>query len=193
MSILQITANTSKRVGLPRWHSGKELMCNTATPGTQEMGFEEEGFQEDQSTPAFLPGKSHGQRSLEGYSPRGPKSQTRLSPAQQEWKRRLPFQLCLLHWQRQPRIVLCLLSLVFFLLLFFCDLFLLCFVFCCVVQLCGILVPWSWIKHILSVVKAQGPNHSTIREFPIISLVGTKDPREKRNDTFSKFNKPYNA
>ena len=26
-----------------------------------------------QHTPIFLPGKSHGQKSLEGYSPQGPK------------------------------------------------------------------------------------------------------------------------
>ena len=32
-----------------------------------------------QPTPVFLPGKSHGQRSLEGYSPWGRKSWTRLS------------------------------------------------------------------------------------------------------------------
>ena len=32
-----------------------------------------------QPTPVSLPGKSHGQRSLAGYSPRGRKSQTRLS------------------------------------------------------------------------------------------------------------------
>ena len=32
-----------------------------------------------QPTPLFLPGKSHGQRSLAGYSPWGCKSQTRLS------------------------------------------------------------------------------------------------------------------
>ena len=31
-----------------------------------------------QPTPVFLPGKSHGQRSLEGYSPRDHKSQTQL-------------------------------------------------------------------------------------------------------------------
>ena len=30
-------------------------------------------------TPVFLPGKSHGQRSLTGYSPRDHKSQTQLS------------------------------------------------------------------------------------------------------------------
>ena len=32
-----------------------------------------------QPTPVLLPGKSHGQRSLAGYSPWGPKSQTQLS------------------------------------------------------------------------------------------------------------------
>ena len=32
-----------------------------------------------QSTPVFLPGESHGQRSLAGYRPQGHKSQTRLS------------------------------------------------------------------------------------------------------------------
>ena len=32
-----------------------------------------------QPTPVFLPGESHGQRSLAGYSPRGHKSQIRLS------------------------------------------------------------------------------------------------------------------
>ena len=33
---------------------------------------------EQQPTPVFLPGKSHGQRSLVGYSPRVTKSRTRL-------------------------------------------------------------------------------------------------------------------
>ena len=32
----------------------------------------------DRSPPVFLPGKSHGQRSLKGYSPQGCKSQARL-------------------------------------------------------------------------------------------------------------------
>ena len=31
-----------------------------------------------QPNPMFLPGKSHGQRSLAGFSPRGTKNQTRL-------------------------------------------------------------------------------------------------------------------
>ena len=34
-----------------------------------------------QPTPGFLPGKSHGQRSLEGYGPWGHKESTRLSMA----------------------------------------------------------------------------------------------------------------
>ena len=35
--------------------------------------------QKRQPTPVFFPGEFHGQRSLEGYSPRGRKSQTQLS------------------------------------------------------------------------------------------------------------------
>ena len=34
---------------------------------------------EESATPVFLPGKSHGQRSLVGYSPWGHKNQTGLS------------------------------------------------------------------------------------------------------------------
>ena len=41
------------------------------------------------TTPVFLPGESHGQSSLEGYSPRDHKSRTRLtlslSPAPRVW------------------------------------------------------------------------------------------------------------
>ena len=50
-------------------------------PAKQETGVRFLG-QEDplekgmEPTPVFLPGKSHGQRSLEGYSPWGHKSRT---------------------------------------------------------------------------------------------------------------------
>ena len=50
-------------------------------PAKQETGVRSLG-QEDplekgtEPTPVFLPGKSHGQRSLEGYSPWGHKSRT---------------------------------------------------------------------------------------------------------------------
>ena len=51
-------------------------------PAKQEMCVQSMGFKEDpwrrkwQATPIFLPGKSHGQRSLAGYSPWGAKSWT---------------------------------------------------------------------------------------------------------------------
>ena len=43
------------------------------------LGQEDPRRRKWQPTPVFLPGNSHGQRSLAGYSPRGHKSQTRLS------------------------------------------------------------------------------------------------------------------
>ena len=52
-------------------------------PAMQKTGFDPwvgkiSGRRERQPTPVFLPGKFHGQRSLEGYSPCG-HSQTQLS------------------------------------------------------------------------------------------------------------------
>ena len=54
--------------GLPRWRSGKESACRKGFnlwigkfPWSRKW----------QPTPGFLPGKSHGQRSLVGYSPWG--------------------------------------------------------------------------------------------------------------------------
>ena len=38
----------------------------------QSLGWEEPWRREWQPTPVFLPGESHGQRSLVGYSPWGP-------------------------------------------------------------------------------------------------------------------------
>ena len=43
------------------------------------LGQEDPLEKEMATTPVFLPGESHGQRSLAGYSPWGCKSQTRLS------------------------------------------------------------------------------------------------------------------
>ena len=45
----------------------------------RSLGQEDPLQREWQLTPVFLPGESHGQRSLVGYSPRGHKSRTRLS------------------------------------------------------------------------------------------------------------------
>ena len=48
------------------------------------------GRRKQQPTPVFLPGESHGQRSLAGQSPRGCKSQTRLRT---KWQQQIVFFL----------------------------------------------------------------------------------------------------
>ena len=63
-------------LGLPRWDSGEESAC-------QCWWYRRHGFdpwvrkipwrRKWQPTPVFLPGESHGQRSLVGYSPWGRK------------------------------------------------------------------------------------------------------------------------
>ena len=59
-------------IGLPRWCSGKESTCQCRR--CKRCGFDPwikktAWSRKWQSTPVFLPGKSHGQRSLAGYSP----------------------------------------------------------------------------------------------------------------------------
>ena len=51
--------------GLPWWCGGKESACQTGDGGLIPWR------RKWQPTPVFLPGKSHEQRSLMGYSPRG--------------------------------------------------------------------------------------------------------------------------
>ena len=53
----------SSVVGFPGGASGKEPTCQCRRRKTQVQSW--------QSTPVFLPGESHGQRSLAGYSPWG--------------------------------------------------------------------------------------------------------------------------
>ena len=60
-------------IGLPRWLSGKEPACQCRT--CRGCGFDPwvrkiPQRRAWQPTPVFLPGESHGQRSLVGYSPR---------------------------------------------------------------------------------------------------------------------------
>ena len=62
------------QVGLPRWHSGKEPTCwctrhrkTRFCPWIRKIHWRRKW----QLAPVFLPGKSHGQRSLAGYSPWG--------------------------------------------------------------------------------------------------------------------------
>ena len=58
---------------LPWWLSGKESACSTRfRPWVGKIPWRRKW----QPTPVFLPGESHGQRSLMGYSPWGHKSWT---------------------------------------------------------------------------------------------------------------------
>ena len=61
--------------GFPGGSDGKESACNTGDPGSiPELGWPSgEGNGNPQPTPVILPGESHGQRSLVGYTPWGRK------------------------------------------------------------------------------------------------------------------------
>ena len=62
-----------RKNGLPRWYSSKESACQGRTlrfdPSVGKIPWSRKW----QATPAFLPGKSHGQRSPVDYSPWGHK------------------------------------------------------------------------------------------------------------------------
>ena len=61
---------TASEKGLPQWLSGKESACSAGDTGDADLipGSERER-RKWQSSPVFLPKKSHGQRSLVSYSP----------------------------------------------------------------------------------------------------------------------------
>ena len=63
--------------GLPWWLNGKEFACHCRRlrldPRVGKIPWRRKG----QPTPVFLPGKSHGQRSLAGFSPWGCKDSDR--------------------------------------------------------------------------------------------------------------------
>ena len=54
-------------VGLPRWLSGKESACQCRGPRFNPWVRKIPCRRKWQPTPVFLPGESHGQRSLVGY------------------------------------------------------------------------------------------------------------------------------
>ena len=54
---------------LPRWLSGKESACQRKRPGFNPWVRKIPRRKKWQPTPAFLSGKSHGQRNLVGYNP----------------------------------------------------------------------------------------------------------------------------
>ena len=58
---------------LPGWLSGKEPICQCRRRGFDPWVGKIPWRRKWQPTPVFLPGKSHGQRSLAGYSPWGSK------------------------------------------------------------------------------------------------------------------------
>ena len=64
--------------GFPGVSDSKESACNAGDPGLIPGLGRSPGEGNGKSTPASLPGKSHGQRSLMGYSPWVAKSQTQL-------------------------------------------------------------------------------------------------------------------
>ena len=66
-------------LGLPRWLSGKEPTWQCRRPGSDHWVGKIPCRRKWQLTLVFLPGKSHGQGSLVGYSSWGLKSRTRLS------------------------------------------------------------------------------------------------------------------
>ena len=57
--------------GLPCWLSGKESACQCRRPGFDPWVGKIPWRRKWQPTPVFLPGESHGQRRLAGYSPWG--------------------------------------------------------------------------------------------------------------------------
>ena len=59
------------RMELPRGLSGKESACQCKRHRFDPWFGKIPSRRKSQPTPVFLPGKSHGQRSLEGYSPWG--------------------------------------------------------------------------------------------------------------------------
>ena len=59
--------------GFPVDASGKEPSCQHKRRGFDPWVGKIPCKRAWQSTPVFLPGESHGQRSLAGYSPKGPK------------------------------------------------------------------------------------------------------------------------
>jgi len=59
--------------GIPWWLGGRVLLPMQETR-VRSLLWEDPVEKEMAPTPVFLPGKSHGQRSLAGYSPWGPKS-----------------------------------------------------------------------------------------------------------------------
>ena len=64
-----ISCSKELKFELPRWLSGKDTACQCRKCGFDPWVRKIPWRRKWQPTPVFLPGKSHGQRSLVGYSP----------------------------------------------------------------------------------------------------------------------------
>ena len=75
-------------MGFPNGTSSKESTCQCRRYGFDPWVEKIPWRRKWQSTPVFLPGKSHGQRNLEGYSPWGPKESDMTEHAHKDrrWK-----------------------------------------------------------------------------------------------------------
>ena len=74
---------SNRELGRPRWSSGAEFACNAEDTGDEGLIPGSGRFPGDrkwQPTPVFSLEKSDGQKSLEGYSPKGRKESDTLKP-----------------------------------------------------------------------------------------------------------------
>ena len=69
--VMMLPFNTLSRfvMGFPSGSDGKESAYRCKKTQVRSLGWEDPWRREWQLTPVFLPGESHGQRSLAGYSP----------------------------------------------------------------------------------------------------------------------------
>ena len=74
---LQFSLRSKDIKGFPCGSAGKEFACSEEEPGS--ISGSGHWRRKWQPTPVFLPGESHGQRSLAGYGPWGRKESDRLS------------------------------------------------------------------------------------------------------------------
>ena len=78
-SDLAAAAAATNKCWLPRWDTEPTCQCRRhERPGFDPWVRKIPRRREQQPTPVFLPGESHGQRSLVGYCPRATKSWTQL-------------------------------------------------------------------------------------------------------------------
>ena len=66
--LLSFSNRSLHHQGLPWWLSGEESTC-PCRRWVQSLGWKDPWRRKQLPTPVFLPGKSHGQRSLASYSP----------------------------------------------------------------------------------------------------------------------------